>query len=75
MKPMIQEHDFAVLTRDLDQHGLKAGDVGVIVNVLGQGQAYQVEFEQGVYYLEADDVRPKSGNEILHVRPLKSEAA
>src|SRR5687767_2675299 len=41
---MIDEHEIAVLTYDLPQHGLKAGDVGTIVLVHRRGEAYEVEF-------------------------------
>ncbi len=46
---MHREHDVVALTRDRPEDGLHAGDVGAIVHVYGNGQAYEVEFvdEQG----------------------------
>jgi len=40
----INEHDCVVLTADLPKEGLKAGDVGTVVHVHGNGVAYEVEF-------------------------------
>ena len=40
----IKEHDCVVLTADLPKEGLKAGDVGTVVHVHGNGVAYEVEF-------------------------------
>lgn len=33
-----------VLTVDLPEHQLKAGDVGTVVHIYSGGQAYEVEF-------------------------------
>lgn len=40
---MIKEHDRVVLTEDFPEKGLKAGDVGVVVMVHGDGEGYEVE--------------------------------
>jgi hypothetical protein len=65
----------AVLTVDLPQHGLKAGDVGTVVLVHGP-QGYEVEFMTldgetvTVTSLQASQVRPISTREIAHVRSI-----
>ncbi len=41
---MIKELDVVVLTEDLPTYHLKAGLEGAVVDVLGNGQAYTVEF-------------------------------
>ena len=41
---MISEHDTVVLTADIPEEGLKAGDLGAVVAVYGNGAAYEVEF-------------------------------
>jgi len=41
---MVREHDQVVLTVPLPELGLEAGDVGVVVHVHGQGDAFEVEF-------------------------------
>jgi hypothetical protein len=43
----MSEHDVVVLTRDLPEHGLRAGDVGAVVHVYSNGKAYEVEFVTG----------------------------
>jgi hypothetical protein len=72
----IAEHDVVVLTRDVPEHGLRGGDVGAVVHVYGTGAAYEVEFVSGggqtlaVETLQPTDIRPLSGNEILHARKV-----
>ena len=36
--------DTVALTEDVPAHGLTAGEVGAVVEVLGSGQAFEVEF-------------------------------
>jgi hypothetical protein len=73
---VIPEFERAVLTTDLPDHGLQAGDVGTVVDVLGDGQAYLVEFFTldgetiDVVMVEADQVRAAGSEEIAHARPL-----
>jgi hypothetical protein len=73
---MIRELDTVVLTHDVKERGLLEGDVGAVVHVYGEGDAFEVEFVTGegktvaLLTLTAADVRPFSHNEILHVREL-----
>ena len=73
---MIQEHERAILTVDLPEHGLKAGDVGTVVHIYRDGAAYEVEFftldghTLDVVTLEADQARPVSRREIMHARQV-----
>jgi hypothetical protein len=41
---MISELDTVVLTRDLPENGLEAGDVGTVVLIHDEGAGYEVEF-------------------------------
>ena len=41
---MLEEHDRIVLTDDISDSGLKAGDVGTIVHMYPNGEAFEVEF-------------------------------
>ena len=72
---MLQETDIAVLTVDLPEHGLKAGDVGTVVLVHGR-QGYEVEFMTldgetvAVTSLQAAQVRSIATREIAHVRNI-----
>jgi len=64
----IVEHEFVVLTRDVTESRLRRGDVGVVVHVYGDREAYEVEFSQCVLTLRPDDVRRKDEREELRVR-------
>ena len=72
----MKEHDLVVLTHDLPEHALRAGDVGAVVHRYGEG--YEVEFVSAagetvaVLTLTDADLRPMTGAEILHVRDLAS---
>ena len=72
----MHEHDPVVLTRQLPEHGLLAGDVGAIVHVYGDQQGFEVEFVSGsggtvaVVTLKPGDVRRFDQSEILHVRRI-----
>ena len=73
---MIREHDRVVLTTPVAAEGLEAGDVGAVIHVYRDGQAYEVEFvtldgrTAAVVTLEADQVRPVNKREITHAREL-----
>lgn len=63
-----------VLTCDLPEHGLQAGDVGAVVHRYGDGESFEVEFVNAegktlaLLTLDADAVRRMHPREILHVR-------
>lgn len=73
---MIEELDTVVLIRDVQEHGLRQGDVGAVVHCYRSGSAYEVEFVTGegrtvaVLTLEAKDIRAMRSDEILHVRQV-----
>lgn len=73
---MIREHDRVVLKTPVAAEGLEAGDVGAVIHVYRDGQAYEVEFvtldgrTAAVVTLEADQVRPVNKREITHAREL-----
>lgn len=73
---MIEELAPVVLTRNIDEHGLVEGDVGAVVHKYRDGDALEVEFVRGdgttiaVVTVDAQDVRPILGGEILHVRQV-----
>lgn len=77
---MIAEHERIVLTSDLPEDGLEAGDVGTVVFVHGQGQAYEVEFftlsgsTAAVATVSASQVRPVGQRDLVHARPLAAVA-
>ena len=77
---MIRELDSVVLTRDIDKHGLKKGDVGAVVHAYTDRGAFEVEFVTAegktvaVLTLGSGDIRPMARSEILHVRQLADAA-
>lgn len=73
---MIRELDTVVLAHDIDEYGLKRGDIGAVVHRYNDGPAFEVEFVTGegetiaVLTLTRDDIRSMGHREILHVREL-----
>jgi hypothetical protein len=71
---MIQEHASVVLTESLPSAGLEAGDVGVVVHVHRNGEAFEVEFMTldgttlSVETLTTKQVRAAGDRDIPHVR-------
>ena len=74
---MIREHDRVVLVAAVPAEGLVAGDVGTVVHIYRDGEAYEVEFTTlegktaAVVTLEASQVRPVSPRDLTHARPMK----
>jgi hypothetical protein len=73
---MIKEHDFVVLGSAVPDEGLVVGDVGTVVHIYRDGQAFEIEFTTlegktaAVITLEASQVRPVGQREISHAREL-----
>ena len=73
---MINELDTVVLSHDIDEYGLKEGDIGAVVHRYSDGLAFEVEFVTGegetvaALTLNSQDIRPMHGKEILHVREI-----
>ncbi len=71
---MFKEHDRIVLIRDFPEGGLRAGDVGAIVHVHRQGEAFEVEFlaldghTVAVATVMASQLRPVTARDITHAR-------
>jgi len=65
--------DTVVLNRDLPEHGLRAGDVGAVVEVYGT-EGLEVEFVRAagvtnaLVTLKATDLRPVTEGDVLAVR-------
>jgi hypothetical protein len=77
---MIEELDSIVLTTDLEEHGLKAGDLGTVVLIHGDHDGYEVEFitldgeTVAVVSVYPPQVRPVQPGEIAHARPIRDAA-
>ncbi len=73
---MIKELDQVVLTAAIPEEGLVPGDVGTVVHVHANGEAYEVEFMTlegetvAVATVEASQVRPVGPSEMTHAREM-----
>jgi hypothetical protein len=73
---MIKELDDVILTCDLPDHSLSAGDIGTVVLVHRGDSGFEVEFTAldgetiAVVTLLARQVRPTQAGEIAHAREL-----
>lgn len=73
---MIEELASVVLTTNLPERGLQAGDIGTVILVHQEGQGYTVEFMTlsgetvAVITVSAEQIRPIRTNEIAHAREL-----
>ena len=67
------ELDTVVLSHDLPEHGLRAGDLGAVVEVY-RDDGVEVEFvrasglTKALVTLKAGDLRPVAENDLLAVR-------
>lgn len=73
---MINEHDCIVLTQNLPDEGLQAGDVGTVVHIYQDGAAYEVEFVTltgqtvAVATVLPAQLRPVGRQDIAHAREM-----
>lgn len=73
---MIKEHERIVLTTSIPTERLESGDVGTVVHIYKDGEAYEVEFvtldghTAAVVTLEAVQVRPVTRRGLTHTREL-----
>lgn len=73
---MIQEHDCIVLTEDIPEEGLRAGDVGTVVHIHREAAGYEVEFMTltgrtvAVVTVLPQQLRPVGPRDVTHVREL-----
>ena len=71
---MIEEHASVVLTEPLPDAGLEAGDIGVVVHVHRNRDAFEVEFMTldgntlAIETLTAQQIRAARDRDIPHVR-------
>lgn len=76
MTPTFRELDTVVLTRDVPEASLRAGDLGAIVQV-HDDDSFEVEFvaasgrTQALLTLRSDDLRTVRDDDLLAVRPTQ----
>jgi hypothetical protein len=74
--PTFRELDTVVLTRDFTDAGLRAGDLGAVVQVYSP-DTLEVEFvtasgrTQALLTVQTSDVRPIRDDDLLAVRPAQ----
>lgn len=74
----MKDLDTVVLTRNIEGHGLRKGDIGTVVHAYESDKAVEVEFMTAkgktvaVLTLTTADVRSIARNEILHARGFTS---
>src|SRR5207244_4324534 len=74
---MLKEHERVVLLTPIAGEGLEAGDVGTIVYIYRDGQAYEVEFvaldghTRAVATVEGHQVRAVSPRDMTHAREIQ----
>jgi hypothetical protein len=72
----IEEHDCIVLTQDIPDEGLQAGDVGTVVHIHANRAGYEVEFMTltgktlAVTTVLPLQLRPVTSRDVHHVREL-----
>ena len=72
----MRELETVVVNKDIPEHGIERGNIGVIVHTYEDESAVEVEFVSGegttlgVITLLSKDVRLMKKDEILHVREL-----
>lgn len=75
---MIREHDVVVLTADLPEQNLHAGDVGTVVHAQKHGKAFEVEFSTltgktiAISTVSSSSCRPVSQTDVAHVREVRT---
>ena len=75
---MIAELERVALTEDLVDHGLKAGDLGMVVHVYADGVGYEVEFVTlngdlvALVALYPAQIRRIEQDEIAQVRRMRA---
>ena len=73
---MIKEHDCVVLTANVPDEGLEAGDIGTVVHIHKGGEGYEVEFMTltgetvAIVTLLAGQVRSLNRRDLSHTREL-----
>lgn len=73
---MFQESNMIVLTHDVEEFGLKQGDIGTIMHCYKDNKAFEVEFitadgkTVALLTLKPEEIRSLKNREVLHVREL-----
>ena len=66
--------DVVALTQDVPDHNLKRGEVGTVVEILSNGEAYEVEFSDNNGQMYKCLSFPASQLKVLHQEPIKADS-
>ena len=66
--------DVVALTQDVPEHNLKRGEVGTVVEILSNGEVFEVEFsdDNGQMYKCLSFLASQLG--VLHQEPIKADS-
>ena len=63
--------DVVALTQDVPEHNLKRGEIGTVVEILANGEAFEVEFSDNNGQMYKCLSFPASQLKVLHQEPIK----
>ena len=73
-KGKIKLLDVVALTQDVPKHNLKRGEVGTVVEIMANGEAYEVEFSDDNGQMYKCLSFPASQLEVFHQEPIKADS-
>ena len=73
-KGKIKLLDVVALTQDVPEHNLKRGEVGTIVEILSNGEAFEVKFSDDNGQMYKCLSFPASQLEVFHQEPIKADS-
>ena len=74
----MEELERVALTEDISEHGLRAGDIGMIAHIYNDHKGYEVEFVTlsgdliALVSVYPNQIRPLESDEIANARRVKS---
>ena len=66
--------DLVALTQDVPEHNLKHGEVGTVVEILANGEAFEIEFSDDNGQMYKCLSFPASQLRVLHQEPIKADS-
>ena len=73
-KDRIKLLDVVALTQDVPEHNLKRGEVGTVVEILSNGEAYEIEFSDDNGQMYKCLSFSASQLEVFHQEPIKADS-
>ena len=73
-KGKIKLQDVVALTQDVPEHNLRRGEVGTVVEILSNGEAYEVKFSDDDGQMSKGLSFPASQLEVFHQAPIQADS-